>query len=92
MLLALLYGVGLRRAELVALDLEDFHAEAGRGRVRRGTGHKDRENYVAGGGVEAVRAWLAWRGDVPGPFLWPVRKGGRLETRRTSPHDEDSRW
>lgn len=85
-LLAIGYGAGLRRAELVALDVEDLDAESGRVRVRRGKGRKDRDAYLAPSGFAAVEAWLRVRGDAPGPLLWPVRKGGALDARRMSSH------
>lgn len=83
-LLAIAYGAGLRRAELVALDLDDY--DDGRIRVRRGKGNKDRETYLAPSGCAAVEGWLAYRGEEPGPLLQPVTKGGIIEARRMSAH------
>ncbi len=82
-LLALLYA-GLRRSEAVALDLADYDPQAGALTVRAGKGHKDRTTYTDDGGREALADWLAIRGQEPGPLLYPVRKGGRLERRRLS--------
>jgi integrase/recombinase XerD len=84
-LLALAYGCGLRRAELVALERRDLEPETGELLVRRGKGNKARVVYVAGGAGEAAQAWLHLRGDAEGPLLWPVLKGGRLVPRRLSP-------
>jgi site-specific recombinase XerD len=44
-LLGLLYGGGLRRAEVVALDLGDFDTETGK-LVVRGKGNKERAAWV----------------------------------------------
>ncbi len=84
-LLALAYGCGLRRAEVVALEVGDYDALTGSLLVRRGKGNKARTVYVAGGASEAVAAWLFLRGDVAGALLWPVLKGGKLRPRRLSP-------
>lgn len=81
-LLAILYGGGLRRSEVVALDLEDYSPGDGALTVRRGKGNKERIVYLAGGAKRAVEAWLEARGNAPGPLLCPIRKNGTIELRR----------
>lgn len=81
-LLALAYGTGLRRAEIVALDLGDYNRETGELLVRRGKGAKSRTAYVAGGAALALDAWLEVRGEGDGPLLHPYCKGGHMTTRR----------
>ena len=76
-LLAILYGSGLRRAEVVALDLEHVDREHGTITVR-GKGNKERLGYITGGGLAALHDWLAVRGEAPGPLFWPVHRSGRL--------------
>ncbi|MYF09298.1 MAG: tyrosine-type recombinase/integrase, partial [Rhodospirillaceae bacterium] len=74
---ALMFGCGLRRAEAVAVRVEDHDAETGQIRVI-GKGNKERTVYASNGGGAAIEAWLAIRGDAPGPILSPVLKGGRV--------------
>lgn len=97
-LLALAYGTGLRRAEIVALDVGDYRTETGELLVRRGKGAKSRTVYVAGGAQRALDAWLLLREATPGgdekageigaqkagenPLFLPYNKGGRLVHRR----------
>ena len=84
-LLALLYGAGLRRAELVGLDLDDFSQKEGTVRVR-GKGSKVRLVPLPAGTRKALASWLRHRGDKPGPLLLPVRANGELLAhRRLSP-------
>lgn len=76
-LFALLYGGGLRRAEVVALDLDDYNPENGELRVK-GKGRKERTAWLTNGAADALADWLAVRGDEPGPLFLPVNKGGRV--------------
>jgi integrase len=80
-LLGLGYGAGLRRAEIVGLDLGDFDRVTG-ALVVRGKGNKERRTYLGRGAREALDAWLTVRGDEPGPLFFPVTKGGDIERRR----------
>ena len=80
--LAVLYGVGLRRSEVVALDREDYDAESGELRVRNGKGKKARLSYAGRGVREALDDWMQLRGDAPGPLFLPILKSGRLVERR----------
>ncbi len=80
-LVALLFGAGLRRSEVVALDVESFEFETGALKVS-GKGNKERLVYLAVGGEEAISDWLVWRGTDPGALVTPIRKGGRIEIRR----------
>ena len=83
-MLALLYGCGLRRSEVVALDLTDYSDSDGAVTVRSGKGRKDRIVYVPTGGRAAIDAWLARRGFWPGALLAPVAKGGKIQHRAMS--------
>ena len=83
-LLALAYGAGLRRSEVVALDLADYEPETGQLTVRAGKGHKDRTAWVTNGSSLALADWLAVRGDEPGPLFAAIGKGGRLSQDRLS--------
>ena len=81
-LIAVLSGSGLRRSEMVALNLGDFDPENSSLLVRKGKGGKSRTVYLPLGAVSALDAWLAVRGDAPGALISPVFRGGRVEIRR----------
>jgi site-specific recombinase XerD len=81
-MLAVLYGAGLRRSELVSLDLADFNPETTEIRVRRGKGRKARMCYAPAGCVLAVKQWLEFRGTDHGPLFCPINRGGRITLRR----------
>lgn len=80
-LLGVLYGVGLRRAEAVALDVSDYDRNDVSLLVRHGKGNKERIGYLPRGAVGALERWLAIRGDTPGALFVPMRKNGTLEFR-----------
>jgi site-specific recombinase XerD len=79
--IAVLYGAGVRRAELVQLDLADYTVDTGAVRVRTGKGNKERISYVQGMGCTAVEVWLEIRGSEPGPLFTPIHRAGRIHTR-----------
>src|SRR5581483_6809640 len=81
-LIALLSRGGLRRSEVVALDLGDYVPESGAIIVRSGKGRKDRTTYLDGGAAAALADWLVVRGADAGPLLCPVNKAGTITIRR----------
>jgi integrase len=83
-LIALLSRGGMRRSEVVALDLGDYVPESGAITVRSGKGRKDRTTYLDGGAAAALADWLAVRGVEAGPLLCPVNKAGKITIRRLS--------
>jgi site-specific recombinase XerD len=80
-IIALLYSCGLRRAELVALDLADYNIEEGTITVR-GKRNKQRLAHVVEGARAALEDWLAFRGSEAGPLFLPIRKGGHIQDGR----------
>lgn len=83
-ILGLLYTCGLRRAEVVALDVGDFDSESGKLRIRAGKGRKQRTVYAQGSALRALLSWLQIRTWVDGPMFLPVLKSGRIVLRRLS--------
>lgn len=80
-LIAVLYACGLRRAEVVALDLAAYNAESGE-LVVRGKGNRERNLFLDNGAFDALAGWLEVRGDEPGPVFVPIDKAGRIGTGR----------
>lgn len=84
-LLGVLYAGGLRRAEAVALSLEDFDPTSGALVIRKGKGNKSRMVYASNGSGQALLAWLKVRGAEPGPLFVRIRKGGVLTAAGLTP-------
>ncbi len=80
-LLCVLYSCGVRRAEIVALDADDYDERTHSLKVR-GKGNKERLVYLSSGAAEAVADWLALRQGLSafssGPLFLGLRKNGAL--------------
>lgn len=72
--IAILRG-GLRRSEVVALEVKDFDPDTGALTIRQGKGGKDRTAYLPKSALAAVNDWLKVRGHVPGALLCPAHCG-----------------
>jgi site-specific recombinase XerC len=83
--IAVLYAGGLRRAELVGLDMASYETTADGARlVVLGKGNKQRAVPLAGGAARALGDWLAVRGDAAGPLFYVVgnrNRGGRMTSQ-----------
>lgn len=84
-MVAVLFACGLRRAELVDLDVTDYDPAGEVLRVRSGKGRKDREIPIVNGAKRALDAWMEIRDYTPGALFVAMVKGGRLTGRRLTP-------
>jgi len=78
--MGVLYAAGLRRAEVVTLEVSDYDPETG-ALIVWGKGNKERIAYIDNGAADAVREWISVRGDVPGPLFCPVTQIGEVVGR-----------
>ncbi|ELA9213693.1 tyrosine recombinase XerC [Vibrio parahaemolyticus] len=82
-MMELMYGAGLRLAELVSVDVRDVQLRSGELRVI-GKGDKERKVPFSGMATEWVGKWLRVRGDLaaPGePALFVSKLGPRISHR-----------
>ncbi len=77
-LIGVMYGTGLRRSEVVKLELKDYKALSGALTIRGAKGGKDRLVYVKGGAAKALIDWLALRGEAAGSLFCPIHKSGKI--------------
>lgn len=78
----LLYGCGVRRAELTAIDLADLtrdDEDSATLTIQHGKGGKRRMIPVNDGALDALDDWLSVRGDEPGPLFCAINRGGRID-------------
>jgi site-specific recombinase XerD len=82
-IIALMYAAGLRRDEVVKLNIENYDPKTGK-LVLNGQRNKQRSAYITNGAAEALQDWLAIRGVQPGPLFVEVNKGGKVFVERQS--------
>ena len=80
-IIALMYVWGLRRAEVITLDLADYDTQAERLLIR-GKRNKQRYSYPQNGEGRALADWLKVRGSAEGALFMPITKGGKIQHRR----------
>jgi integrase/recombinase XerD len=85
-IISLMYAGGLRRAEVVTLNTDDYTIQANElGKLLiRGKRNKQREIPVTNGAFLALQDWLEVRGDAPGAIFLGVgnrNRGHRVTTQ-----------
>ncbi|MBV2128925.1 site-specific integrase [Rheinheimera sp. SM2107] len=76
---AVLLGTGLRRSELVALELKDFDANKQTLLVRNGKGNKSRTVFLPDWSLNHLKNWLTLRSRQPGYLFCPVQANGKVK-------------
>jgi integrase len=74
-IVAMLFGGGMRRSEVVRADREGYN---GQSVTVIGKGNKERVVPLPAGARRAIDAWLVVRGDHPGPLVESLLGGGRI--------------
>lgn len=80
-LLALLYGSGLRRAEVASLDVDHINWQDGTVRVI-GKGNKERMVPLPDSTLRTVKAWCRLRGEASGALFYQLNNNGRARPER----------
>jgi site-specific recombinase XerD len=90
-IISLMYSSGLRRAEVVSLDLEDLDIKHSELRVI-GKRNKERKAYLAKGAIRAIEKWIEKRGYSPGPLFYSVNKGGNIIKTRQERLSQEEKY
>ena len=77
-LIALMLATGLRRSEVIALDIDDYNTRTGVLNIQSGKGDKQRTAYLNTESRLVIRLWLAERGQLPGSLFNPITKTGTV--------------
>jgi integrase/recombinase XerD len=79
--IAILRCGGIRRQEIVQLNLDDLDLATEELTIRRGKGGKFRLVYLTTEAIGMIEDWLEVRSDLPGALICPVNKGGKVILR-----------
>jgi site-specific recombinase XerD len=82
-IIGMMYAAGLRRAEVVNLDVDSYDPETGK-LVLAGKHNKQRITYITNGAADALSDWLSIRGNESGALFVEVDKSGKILTKRES--------
>jgi integrase len=85
-MLALGAAGGLRRSEIITLNVDDYDPQSGALQIRRGKGRKPRTVYATNGAADALADWLQLRGQESGSLFCPVSQTGQITYRRMIGH------
>lgn len=80
--IGIMYAAGLRRDEVVKIDLADLDPDTGV-LIVHGKRHKDRTAHITNGALEAIKDWLSLRGSSDGALFVEVRGKRILAERET---------
>lgn len=83
-IIGMMYAAGLRRHEVVKIDVSDFDPDTG-ALIVHGKRNKDRTAYITNGALDALRDWLEARGSQPGALFVAINKGGKITGGRMTP-------
>ena len=75
-MISVMYSLGLRRSEIVSLDIGDYSSSEKRLTIRAGKGNKDRISPVTDYLADSLESWTLARGSWDGPLFLPVSKSG----------------
>ena len=76
-------GCGLRRAEIAALRVGNWHADKGMLIIEHGKGDVERQAYLPPKAGQALERWLSLRGPLAADaaLFTPVNKSGKITER-----------
>lgn len=77
-IITLLRATGMRRSELVNLELRDLDLVGQSVQNRQAKGGKNRLSPLPDFALNPLRQWLKLRGDAPGALFCRIRRGGHL--------------
>lgn len=81
-IIALMLATGIRRSEVINIDLADYNSRSGQLNIQSGKGNKQRITYLNTDSRKIVRQWINSRGQQEGALFNPITKSGTIQHRQ----------
>jgi len=85
-IIAIMLATGIRRSEVIAINIEDYKTRTGLLNIQMGKGNKQRTAYLNTESRKIVKQWLNSRGKQKGYLFNPTTKIGRIQNRQLVSH------
>jgi len=93
-IIAVMLATGIRRSEVIAIDVDDYNTRSGLLNIQSGKGNKQRTAYLNAETRKIVKQWLNARatgkqeskGNGSGALFNPITKTGSIQNRQLSSH------
>ena len=83
-IIVLMLATGLRRSEVVALDIDDYNTRNGELIVMTGKGNKQRVVYIQTDARRLIKPWLDYRGKEGGSLFKPMNNKNVINRQMTT--------
>ncbi len=77
-------ATGIRRSEVINIDIEDYNTRNGLLNIQSGKGNKQRTVYLNTESRKVLKKWLITRGKQQGTIFNPITKTGSIQNRQLS--------
>ncbi len=89
-IIAVMLATGIRRSEVIAIDVDDYNTRTGLLNIQSGKGNKQRTAYLNVDTRKVVKQWLnskdAGTQEGKGVLFNPITKSGSIQSRAMSSH------
>jgi len=85
-IIAVMLATGIRRSEVIAIDIDAYNTRTGKLNIQSGKGNKQRTAYLNTESRKIVKQWLNSRGKQEGYLFNTTTKTGRIQSRQLASH------
>jgi site-specific recombinase XerD len=83
-IIATMLATGVRRSEVITINIEDYNTRNGLLNIQSGKGNKQRTAYLNTESRKILKKWLIKRGKQDGALFNPITKASSIQNRQLS--------
>jgi site-specific recombinase XerD len=83
-IIATMLATGIRRSEVITINIEDYNTRNGLLNIQSGKGNKQRTAYLNTDSRKILKKWLIKRGKQDGALFNPITKTSSIQNRQLS--------